>query len=173
MEAGPLGEQALGDAKAPVTMIVYSSLTCPHCARFHAEVFPKLDEQYIKTGKVRFILREFPFDALGAGAFSLARCVDKENYYSAVGTLFRTQGTWLVERPVPPLREVAESLGFSEARFDACVSDQRVLDGIMWVRDRAAKCFDVNATPTFFINRKKHVGELSFAELEQRIRAAL
>src|SRR5215472_6664035 len=93
MQAGPLGEQALGDPKAPVTVIEYASLTCPHCARFAREVFPKLDEQYIRTGKVRFILREFPFDPLGVGAFTLAHCVGNDKYFSVVEKLFASQET--------------------------------------------------------------------------------
>ena len=170
MQAGPLGEKALGDANAPVTMIEYASLTCVHCARFYQEVFPKLDEQYIRTGKVRFILREFPFDALAAGAFALARCVDKDKYFAIVDRLFQSQTTWMVERPVGPLRAVFADFGLTETAFDACLQDQRLADGVMWVRNRAAGEFKVSATPTFFINRKMYVGGMSFDDLEKIIR---
>ena len=170
MQAGPLGEQALGAADAPVTMIEYASLTCPHCARFAREAFPRLDSQYIRTGKVRFILREFPFDALAAGAFALARCVDKDKYFSVVDRLFQSQTTWMVERPVGPLRAVFADFGLTETAFDACLQDQRLADGVMWVRDRAAGEFKVSATPTFFINRKMYVGGMSFDDLEKIIR---
>jgi protein-disulfide isomerase len=170
MQAGPLGEQALGAPHAPVTVIEYASLTCPHCARFAREVFPRLDEQYIRTGKVRFILREFPFDALGAGAFTLARCVAKDKYFAVVDKLFQSQETWLVEQPVGPLRAVLADFGLSEAAFDACLDDQKVVDGITWVRDRALNEFKVEATPTFFINRKMYVGGMSFDELDKIIR---
>lgn len=173
MKPGPLGEQALGSPDAPVTLILYASLTCPHCAHFQAEVFPELEREYIRTGTVRYILREFPFDALGLGVFSLARCVEKDKYFAAVQTLFGAQEKWLVNEPLVPLRELAGRLGFTETSFNACLSDQRISDGIMWVRDRAAEYFDVNATPTFFINRRKHVGEMPFAELERHIRAAM
>jgi protein-disulfide isomerase len=170
MQAGPLGEQALGDPKAPVTVIEYASLTCPHCARFAREVFPKLDEQYIRTGKVRYILREFPFDVLGAGVFTLAHCAAKDNYFTVVDKLFETQPTWLVDQPIGPLRAVFHDLGLTDAAFDACLDDQKVVDGITWVRDRAANEFQVNATPTFFINRKMYVGGMSFDELDKIIR---
>jgi protein-disulfide isomerase len=170
MQAGPLGEQALGDPKAPVTVIEYASLTCPHCARFAREVFPKLDEQYIRAGKVRFILREFPFDMLGAGVFALAHCAAKDNYFAVVDKLFETQPTWLVDQPIAPLRTVFHDLGLTDATFDACLDDQKVVDGISWVRDRAYSEFKVNATPTFFINRKMYVGGMSFDELDKIIR---
>jgi protein-disulfide isomerase len=170
MQAGPLGEQALGDPKAPVTMIEYASLTCPHCARFAREVFPKLDEQYIRTGKVRFILREFPFDALGAGVFTLAHCAAKDNYFAVIDKLFETQPTWLVEAPTAPLRTVFHDFGLTDAAFDACLDDRKVVDGISWVRDRAYNDFDVNSTPTFFINRTMYRGGMSFDTLDKIIR---
>jgi protein-disulfide isomerase len=170
MQAGPLGEQALGDAKAPVTVIEYASLTCPHCARFAREVFPRLDEQYIRTGKVRFILRELPWDALSAGAFALAHCVGKDKYFTAVDKLFQSQETWLVDQPVGPLRAMFADFGLSEAAFNACVDDQKVVDGITWVRDRAFKELNVKATPTFFINGKMYIGAMSFDELDKIIR---
>ena len=170
MQAGPLGEQAQGDPKAPVTMIEYASLTCPHCARFAREVFPRLDEQYIRTGKVRFILREFPFDALGAGIFTLAHCAAKDNYFAVVDKLFETQPTWLVDEPIGPLRALFRDLGLTDAAFDACLDDRKVVDGISWVRDRAYSEFKVNATPTFFINKKMYEGGMSFDELDKIIR---
>ncbi len=170
MRAGPLGEQALGDPNAPVVMIEYASLTCPHCARFSQEVFPRLDAQYISTGKLRFILREFPFDALGAGAFTLAHCAAKDNYFAIVDKLFETQPTWLVDQPIGPLRAVFHDFGLTDAAFDACLDDQKVVDGITWVRDRAVNEFKVRATPTFFINKKMYVGGMSFDELEKIIR---
>jgi len=170
MQAGPLGEQALGHPDAPVTIIEYASLTCPHCARFAHDVFPGLEQRYIRTVKVQFIFREFPFDPLGAGAFTLARCVDNARYFEAVKTLFQSQETWLVEEPVGPLRTVMQQFGLTEARFDACLADQRLLDGILWVRDRAANEFKVNATPTFFINKTKYVGGMSLDALEEIIR---
>ena len=170
MQAGPLGEQAMGDPKAPVTVIEYASLTCPHCARFAREVFPKLDEQYIRAGKVRFILREFPFDELGAGVFTLAHCAAKDNYFTVVDKLFETQPTWLVDQPITPLRAVFHDLGLTAAAFDACLEYRKVIDGISWVRDRAYNDFKVNATPTFFINKKMYEGGMSFDELDKILR---
>src|SRR5271165_3786716 len=105
--AGPLGDQVLGADNAPVTIVEYASMTCPHCAQFQAKTFPKLKERYIDTGKVRFIFREFPLDPLAAGAFMLARCADKDKYFAVIDLLFGTQRDWVVPNPLQPLLNVA------------------------------------------------------------------
>src|SRR5262249_43610739 len=137
---------------------------------FAQEVFPRLDEQYIRTGKVRFILREFPLEPLAAGAFTLARCVDEDKYFAVIERLFKSQEKWVVDEPVGPLRTVFQDFGLNEGSFNACLENQKLLDGIAWVRDRAANEFNVNATPTFFINGKMYVGGMSFDELDDIIR---
>ena len=100
MQPGPLGDMALGPENAPVTIVEYASMTCPHCAHFSENTFPKLKERYIDTGKVRFIFREFPFDPVAAGAFMLARCAGKDKYFTMVETLFQKQDTWAVRQPI-------------------------------------------------------------------------
>jgi protein-disulfide isomerase len=170
MQPGPLGDEVLGDEKAPVTVIEYASMTCPHCAHFALTTFPQLKEKYIDTGKVKYILREFPFDPVAAGAFMLARCAgSKDKYYALVDLLFRTQATWAVEKPLQPMLNVVKQAGFTESSFKACLSNQKVLDGIEAVRDRATKQFNVNSTPTFFINGQMTVGAISFEEMQKLI----
>ena len=173
MEAGPLGEQALGAENAPVTIIEYASMTCPHCANFAVNVLPKLKEQYISTGKVRFIFREFPFDALAAGAFMLARCTDKDKYFPLIEALFQQQSKWVVQKPMEPLLAIAKQAGFTQQTFEACLANQKVLEGIEWVRNRATEKFKVDATPTFFINGEMHRGEMSLDEMEKAIQPYL
>jgi protein-disulfide isomerase len=173
MQAGPLGDQSLGPENAPVTIIEYASMTCPHCARFAVDVFPKLKEQYIDTGKVRFIFREFPFDALAAGAFMLARCTEKDKYFPLIETLFQEQSKWVVQKPMEPLLAIAKQAGFTEDSFKACLANQKVLEGIEWVRNRATEKFKVDATPTFFINGEMHKGEMSLDEMEKVIQPYL
>src|SRR6202007_355378 len=95
---GPDGDVALGSDSAPVTIIEYASMTCPHCAHFSETTFPELKKRYIDTGKVRFIFREFPFDKVAAAAFMLARCAGKDRYMAVVETLFAKQGEWVVEQ---------------------------------------------------------------------------
>ena len=170
MQQGPLSDQVLGDEKAPVTIIEYASMTCPHCAHFALTTFPQLKEKYIDTGKVKYILREFPFDPIAAGAFMLARCAGgKDKYYAMVDLLFRTQATWAVERPLGPMLNVVKQAGFTEATFKSCLGDQKLLESIEAVRDRAAKQFKVASTPTFFINGQMTVGAISFEDMQKLI----
>jgi protein-disulfide isomerase len=169
MEAGPLGEESLGSDKAPVTIIEYASMTCPHCAHFALNTFPELKEKYIDTGKVRYILREFPFDPIAAGAFMLARCAGKDKFFPLVDLLFRTQQTWAVENPLQPMLATVKQAGFTEQSFKECLANQKVLDGIEWVRKRATDKFKVDSTPTFFINGQKYNGAMSFEEMQKLI----
>jgi protein-disulfide isomerase len=169
MQPGPLGEQALGDPKAAVTVIEYASMTCPHCAHFALTTFPQLKEKYIDTGKVRFIFREFPFDPVAAGAFMLARCAGEGKFFPLVDLLFRTQQTWAVDKPLQPLLATVKQAGFTEDSFKQCLANQKVLDGIEWVRNRAADKFKVDSTPTFFINGQMQKGAMSFEEMQKLI----
>jgi len=171
--AGPLGDQAMGAENAPVTIIEYASMTCPHCAQFQARTFPKLKERYIDTGKVRFIFREFPLDPLAAGAFMLARCADKDKYFPIIDLLFGTQRDWVVPNPLQPLLNVAKQAGYTEETFNACLKNQQVLDGIQNVRDRAAKVLNVESTPTFFVNGKRVLGDVSIEDLEKEMKPYL
>jgi len=169
MQPGPLGDMALGDEKAPVTIIEYASMTCPHCAHFHEATYPELKKKYIDTGKVRFIFREFPLDQLAAAAFMLARCGGKERYFPMVETLFQQQRTWAVQRPLQPLMAISKQAGLSESEFNECLKNQQVLDGIEEVRQRAATKLNVQSTPTFFINGKQLRGAATLDEFEKEM----
>jgi len=166
---GPDGDVALGSDKAPVTVIEYASMTCPHCAHFSTTTFPELEKRYIDTGKVRFIFREFPLDSLAAAGFMLARCAGKDKFMPIVETLFAKQPEWMVQKPIDPLKAIAKQFGFTEDSFNQCLANQQVLDGIQAVRDRAAEKLGVNSTPTFFINGKKFVGDLSIDAIGKEI----
>ncbi len=147
-------------------------MTCPHCAHFQETTFPELKKRYIDTGKVRYIFREFPLDSLAAAAFMLARCAgetDKGKYFAMIDTLFRQQRTWAVEKPLPPLLAIAKQAGFTQQTFDACLANQKVLDGIESMRQRAVKQFKVQSTPTFFINGTTYAGALSIEEMAKLI----
>jgi protein-disulfide isomerase len=168
-KAGPDGDVVLGSDKAPVTIIEYASMTCPHCAHFSTTTFPELKQRYIDTGKVRFTLREFPLDALAAAGFMLARCAGNDKYMAIVETLFAKQSDWIVQKPIEPLKAIAKQFGFTEESFDKCLANQQVLNNIQTVRDRAAEKLGVNSTPTFFINGKKFVGDLSIESMAKEI----
>jgi protein-disulfide isomerase len=173
LQPSPLGDAVMGSPDAPVTIIEYASMTCPHCAQFQAKTFPKLKERYIDTGKVRYIFREFPLDPLAAGAFMLARCADKDKYFSIIDLFFGTQREWVVPNPLQPMFNIAKQAGYNEETFNACLKNQQILDGIQNVRDRAAKVLNVESTPTFFINGKRVIGDVSIEDMEKEIKPFL
>jgi protein-disulfide isomerase len=168
-QAGPAGEVVLGSEKAPVTVIEYASMTCPHCAHFSETTFPELQKRYIDTGKVRFIFREFPLDTLAAAGFMLARCAGNDKFMPIVETLFAKQADWVVQNPIEPLKAIAKQFGFTEESFNQCLANQKVLDDIQAVRDRAAQKLGVNSTPTFFINGKRLQGDVSIEAMAKEI----
>jgi protein-disulfide isomerase len=168
--AGPGGDIMIGSDKAPVTIIEYASMTCPHCAHFEETTLPELKKRYIDTGKVRYVMREFPLDALAAAGFMLARCAGPDKYEAVVETLFAKQADWAtVQKPIPPLMAIAKQFGFTEESFNTCLANQKVLDDIQAVRDHAVNKLGVNSTPTFFINGKRLVGDLSIDVMAKEI----
>lgn len=169
MMPGPLGEQTQGDPKAPVTLIEYAAVTCPHCSDFFLHQFPDIKSKYIDTGKVHFIFREFPLNALDVAGFMLARCAGEGKYFPIVDTLFEKQRDWVVQKPLEPLMAIAKQAGFTQESFEACLKNQKVEDGIKWVRDRASDNLGVSGTPTFFINGKKYTGNPTAAEIGKEI----
>ena len=167
-----LGDRVLGKDDAPVTIVEYASMTCPHCAAFHETTYPELKKRYIETGKVRFIFREFPLDQLAAAAFMLARCAgetDSSKYFTMIDTMFRQQRVWAVEKPLPPLLALAKQAGFTQATFEACLQNQKLLDGIEAVRNRATDKFKVQSTPSFFINGTLFAGALTIEDMAKQI----
>jgi protein-disulfide isomerase len=172
MRAGPLPDIVIGKADAPVTIVEYASMTCPHCANFSKTTFPKLKSQYIDTGKVRFVFREFPLDDLAAAAAMLARCIDPQNGEKAVAVievLFASQDKWAVRNPIPALQQIAKQAGMSEKTFDECLKDQKLYNNILAMRERASKEYQVQSTPTLFVNGKMQRGETSIEELSKVI----
>jgi protein-disulfide isomerase len=169
MRPGPLPDLVLGKADAPVTIIEYASMTCGHCATFHNKTYPVLKQRYIDTGKVKYILREFPLDPLAAAGFMLARCAGKDKYYPMVEVLFQKQNEWAVQQPIPPLTAIAKQAGFTQEKFESCLSDQKILDGIEATRARGSEKLGVNSTPTFFVNGKVMRGAVSIEDLEKEI----
>ncbi|AKI01458.1 protein-disulfide isomerase [Hoeflea sp. IMCC20628] len=162
LEQGSLKDMVLGEETAPVTIVEYMSMTCPHCASFHEENFKPLKEKYIDSGKVRFILREFPFDPRAAAAIMLARCAPEERFFPMVDVLFQQQRTWAT---APDGREallqIARLAGFTQESFEACLTNQKLLDDVNAVRTKAANEFGVQSTPTFIINGKRYPGNMS------------
>jgi len=168
MAPAALPDVVQGAPDAPVTLIEYASATCTHCAAFHDNVFPALKTKYIDPGKVKFILREFPLDPLATGAFMLARCAGPEKRNSIVDQLFTQQKTWaFVDKPIEALLELVKQSGMSQVDFETCLKNQELMDQVTQTRDRAAEKFNVDSTPTFFLNGRKMTGELPIAEFDK------
>jgi protein-disulfide isomerase len=165
MEPGPLPEKWLGKEDAPVTIVEYASMTCPHCAHFHQTTLPELKTKYIDPGKVRLVFREFPFDPRAEAGFMLARC-SNDNYFAMVDVLFKQQQTWAaVDDAKEALLQISKLAGFSQESFVACLTDQKLLENVRAIRERGSKDFGVDSTPTFFINGNKFPGAMSIEQL--------
>jgi protein-disulfide isomerase len=162
-----------GQTNAPVTIVEYASMTCSHCAAFHTKVYPTLKSKYIDTGKAKFMLREFPLDPLATAGFMLARCAgDKRE--AMIELLFGQQKNWaFIDKPLDGLANIVKQTGMSQETFEKCLKDQALYDKINMVRDRAAEKFNVNATPTFFINGKRVSGEMTVEQLDKEMASAL
>ncbi|MGP8233744.1 MAG: DsbA family protein [Methylovirgula sp.] len=166
-----LPDIAQGKTDAPVTIVEYASMTCPHCARFHAETYPALLSKYINAGKARFILREFPLDPRAAAAFMLARCAgDGDKRTAVIDLLFNSQQTWAEsDKPLDTLADLMRQTGMSAKDFETCLNNQKLYNDVIKERDDAGKDFSIDATPTFFINGTKYSGELSIDALSKII----
>jgi protein-disulfide isomerase len=171
---GPLGDAVQGSADAKVTIVEYASLTCSHCAAFHQQTYPALKQRYIDTGKVRYILREFPLDPLATAGFMLARCDGEQKYFPIVDMLFHQQRSWaFTDKPLDALRQMLRQAGFSQEKFDACLRDQKLYDAVNAVKNRGIETFKVESTPTFFINGQRYAGNMTIDELEKIIKPML
>ena len=165
LEEGALPDKVLGNADAPVTIVEYASMTCPHCAHFHETTLPELKTKYIDTGKARLILREFPFDPRAEAGFMLARC-SGDKYFPMVDVLFKQQQNWAsVQNAKDALLQISKLAGFSQESFEACLTDQKLLDDVRAVQKRGADEFKVDSTPTFFINGNTYKGALTIEEM--------
>jgi protein-disulfide isomerase len=174
MAPGPLPDIAQGSETAPVTVIEYASMTCTHCAAFQKETWPALKAKYVDTGKVRYILREFPLDGLATAAFMLARCAGPDKRNALVDLLYARQKDWaFVDKPLDALAATVKQAGITQADFEACLKNQDLLTKVNQTRERASKLFKVNATPTFFVNGEQMQGELPIGDFDKAIEPLL
>ena len=169
-----LEETAMGRDDAPVTIIEYSSLTCPHCATFHRDTLPKIKEAYIDTGKVRLVSRDFPLGGLALAAAALTRCAGPAKYFGFLEVLFRSQDMWAkAQNPRDALLQVSRFAGLTEADFDACLSNEALIKTIQTRARKASQEFEIHSTPTFLVEGSKVSGALSFEEFQDILDAAL
>jgi protein-disulfide isomerase len=172
MAPGPLGERVLGKPTAPVTVIEYVSLTCPHCASFQKQLFGRMKKEFIDTGKVRYIVREFPIGRTAGTAAIVNACAPEDKYFFLLNQFLTRQSEWVSQDVRPDaIYAVAKASGMSRETFDKCLSTQVIIDGLTEVKQRGRQ-FNVIGTPTFFINGRKAQGEVTYDEIKAMIEQA-
>jgi protein-disulfide isomerase len=169
------GDMSLGNPDAPVKVVEYASLTCPHCADWHEQVFPQFKTKYIDTGKVQYTFKEFltaPAN-VALGGFLLARCAGKDRYFDVVSAIFRSQQEWAAGGPRDSFLRIAQSAGMTQDQFEACVGDREAAKAMSARIEASQKKDNIQATPTFFVNGKKvKEGAMTLEELDAAIAAA-
>lgn len=164
-----LDDRTLGSTTAKVVLIEYASLSCPHCANFHATILPRLKTDWIETGKLLYVYRHFPLNAPALWAAMLADCQQGDGFFGMLDLLFQQQQAWLTaEDTAGALFKVAQLAGFDQARFDACVNDEAALNKILDRVDYATATYDIQGTPTVILNHEK-VQPRSYEDLSKAI----
>ena len=163
-----LAERTLGKADAPITIIEYASLTCPHCRDFDIETLPKIKAAYIDTGKAKLIYRDFPLDGLALRAAAMARCAPPDRYFALIDILFKQQDSWSrAKDPLDALGKIGRLAGMTQDTVDSCLKDEKLLDGVVNIRVEGERQAKVESTPTFIINGTKISGAQPFEEFEK------
>lgn len=176
MPAVEITDFSLGSADAPVKITEYASFTCPHCANFHANVWPQLKSEYIDTGKVQFTYREVYFDRYGLWAAMVARCGGEMRYFGIVDMLFDQQREWAASNDpnvvVGNLRTIGKAAGLDDATLDTCLKDGAKAEAMVAHFEKNMEADSVEGTPTFIIDGEKH-SNMSFADMKSIIDAKL
>ncbi|MFN0190569.1 MAG: DsbA family protein [Aestuariivirga sp.] len=169
----PLGDRSIGNPEAPVVMIEYASATCPHCAEFHVKVLPEIKRDFVETGKLRFIFREFPLDQTAYAVFVLARCLPEEKFFPAIDQIFETQAVWAKSQPRENILKLMNGLGMDAAAFEACLQRKDIAQAIADSAKKASADFNIKGTPAIFVNGTAVDGHKEYAEIKVAIEAAL
>jgi protein-disulfide isomerase len=170
MTIAPLPEFIQGAPSASITIIEYASTTCSHCAAFHETTWPELKAKYIDSGRAKFILREFPLDPLATASFMLARCAGPDERNVVVDQLLSRQKTWaFVDKPLEALLLLVEEIGISQNDAEACLRNEDLYRRVRQSRERAAAAFNIDSTPTFFVDGRKLRGDLTISDFDRII----
>jgi protein-disulfide isomerase len=161
-------DRILGNPDAPITIVEYASMSCPHCAHFTNDILPELKKKWIDTGKAKLVLRDFPLDKLALEAAMVQRCAPPDRFYAFVDTYFGDQQQWVTAQDSQAaIARLAELGGMSKSEVDACLKNSALENRILGERLVASKDLGVDATPTFFVNGTKFQGEPTVAEFDK------
>ena len=164
----------LGDPNAPIKLIEYASSGCGACAAFHIQVMPQIKSDWVDTGKVYYVLRDYPLDTVAYGASAIARCLPREGFYTFMDVLFRNQPEWhKQDGAIDALATLARRAGLSRAQVESCLKDEKIVAQIRDSREEASKVLAVASTPTMFVNGEKVEGAAAYADFEAKFKAAL
>lgn len=171
MQASALPEMAQGNAAAPVTIVQYASLTCPHCRNFHETTYPVLKREFIDTGKVRYILREFPIGKQSGNATIALRCAKPDKYFDLYGRFMKQQASWVSQEVrLEPIYAVAKQAGVTPAEWEACLKDQKLIGALTAIKDRG-RTLGIIGTPNYFVNGRLVKSELTIADIRKIVSA--
>lgn len=174
--ASPFGVRSLGKKTAPVTVDEYFSLTCPHCAEFATHALKKIVPTLVDTGKVYYVFRDFPLDSVALMAAQVARTLPPHAYYPFIEMLFSHQDEWAFDPNLHTRKQYEDALfpyaalaGMDRATFNAAIANKKLRAFILSERKTGEKKYKIDATPTFLIDGKKHVGGMSFAQFTKAV----
>jgi protein-disulfide isomerase len=166
-------DHILGAAEAPVTIIEYASLTCPHCATFHTETMPEVKSEWIDTGRARFVFRHYPLDQLALRAAAVSECIKGNGFFGFLDVLFANQEKWShAQDPLAAIGQYAALAGLDKATFDACMNDKAALDRIAERQADGQARYSIASTPSFVVNGTPVVGARSYDEFKAVLEAA-
>ncbi len=167
---GKIADHIIGNPDAKVTIVEYASLTCPHCATFHVDTFKEFKKNYIDTNKVKFIYRNFHLDNLALAGALIAECAPKDQYFPILDLIFSNQRKWIAApKQFAEMVNILKLVGYTQGKVDECFTKKDLISGLLDDRKRAAEEFNVNSTPTIFINGEKQSGALSYQTLSTKV----
>ena len=172
--AGSIDDMSFGEPNAPVSIIEYASFGCSHCAEFHINTYPKIKKEFIETGKVKFIFRNFPLDTPSLAAAMIAHCAGAKKYFGMVEIFFRSQQQWgSADNPLDALKKSARFGGMTNSKVDSCLENKQLLEHIQNVARHGQEKYKINSTPSFVINGKLISGALPYKDFKKEINLAL
>lgn len=161
----------IGETNAPITMVEYASLTCSHCAQFHNVTLPLIKKEFIETGKVRLVYRDFPLDQFALTGSMIAHCAGKDRYFAFIQTMFAQQKQWSNDpQPIKALAQIARLGGMTKESFEKCIKDKKVADTILQKRLDGDKQYKINSVPTILVNGKRYSGGLNIDEFRSIVK---